>query len=313
MTKKTICITGGAGYIGSKLVDSFLSKGDRVVVIDDLSHGTKRNVHPKAVLYQESILSKNIYAILKRENPEIIFHLAALKDVEASMSHPKEFIKVNVDGSLNVLSVAKDLGIKKFVFTSTAAVYGDTFTSIYQTEDQTPNPISAYGQTKLEVEKMVGHYNKTYNMQGIVLRFANVYGPGGQTQQESVIHTFTKNILQKKTNSLYGDGSQTRDFVNIDDIVHFCVFLFQKEYIKHTRDKFIFNIATGRAISVQQALQIVETLSNIQARIRYQPNTFYGQKGSVLSPELTQKTFGWSCQTSLESGVRNLIEYYTHE
>ncbi len=309
-TPKKALVTGGAGYIGSRLVAKLIDTGFSVAVIDNMATGSKTNVPSNTVFYKVDIRSEKIAKIVQKEKPDIIFHFAALKDITESLKNPIAFTDVNILGSLNVLDAAHKAGVKKFVFTSTAAVYGETLVGGFQSEKQPPNPLSPYGASKLAIEEYMNYYNKVHGMQGIVLRFANVYGPGGFMPYNGVINTFIKNALQNKELIIHGDGKQTRDFVCTDDIVDLCLQLALSNYHALTLDQFIFNVSTGKEVSIRNVADILKNYTQKPLRIIYKKNLSPGQKRSILSPKLAEDILGWSSKISLEKGIALTVAYY---
>lgn len=307
---KKIVVTGGAGYIGSKLVETLLNAGFAVVIIDNLNSGKKENIHKNASFYQEDISSPEISSIFQKEKPDMIYHLAALKSVAVSLSDPIGFAKTNVIGSLNILNCADRLGIKKVIFTSTAAVYGEDFYDKQQYEDQPLNPLSPYGASKLAIEYYINYYNKVKGMQGVVLRFANVYGPGGNTDYQGVINIFIEKVLNDKQLSIDGDGHQTRDFVSTEDIIGMCMHLASTQYETKTGKDFIFNVSTGKETSINEIVEMIASFTNKNPRLIYNNDAYSGQDKSILSPLKAQKILGWSAKKLLKDGIEETVTYY---
>ncbi len=302
----TIAVTGGAGYIGSRLVIRLLDAGYRVIVIDDLSNGNKSNVDVRAIFYQTDIRDKAIREIFQKEKPTYLFHLAASKSVNKSMDNPAEFHDINVTGSANVFAAAHNAGIKRVIFTSSAGVYGDMLNNLKQKETDKLNPSSIYAQTKLDAENELKSYiNK--GTECIVLRFANVYGPGGKTDSRGVVEIFTKQLLQNKPITLHGTGMQTRDFIYTDDLIFLCMLLMSVDY-QNIKVSPVFNVSTGIAVSVRQILDTIARTLGVTPKIIHAKDIFVGQTNSCLDPQLAESILQWRSTTTLQEGIKNTIK-----
>jgi UDP-glucose 4-epimerase len=303
---KKILITGGAGYIGSKLARKLLGMGYRVVIIDDLSFGNTENIPQEAIFYKEDICSPNIESIFRKENPDVIFHLAASKSVNDSVEKPMEFTKVNILGSVNVVNSAVKCSIKRLIFTSTAGVYGDTFYKNFQTEDQKENPSSPYAWTKLAIEDYLQYINSQESMECIILRFANVYGPGGTSSYKSAVNIFVEKILANESIVVHGSGNQTRDFIFIDDLVDLCSNLAGIN-LTHNKKSLIFNVSTGNEVTVNEILKKIISHTGKTVSVMYDKTIFSGQKRSLLNPDKTRDVLRWQAKVTLDEGVKKTI------
>lgn len=299
--KKIILVTGGAGYIGKKLVDRLIESGSSVVVFDNLSTGYSKNVNKKAKLIKGDILDKNLVTIIKRVNPDIVFHLAALKSVKDSIKFPIKFAEANVLGSINLLDAMQKNGVKKLVFFSTSGVYGNLVPKGGQVEKQTENPSSIYACSKLAIEKYINYYN-TQGLQGIVLRFANVYGIGGKAELEGAVNKFVRLSSLKKEIVIDGDGSQTRDFINVNDLVELCIKISQSNFTKALKTSMVYNVSTGREVSINYIIKQLD-----KPKFKYDKKGSIGQLRSVLNPNLAKKVFNWRAKTSLKDGMEEMI------
>lgn len=303
-----ILITGGAGYIGSRLAIKLSLLGHVVVVVDNLSAGKRSNLPSDLKLYECDIRSPQLEHIFISEKPDTVFHLAASKSVNDSINNPILFEEINVVGSKNVIDTALASGVKKIIFTSTAGIYGDVVGQRLQAESDTPHPSSPYAKTKLDTEKYLQEQVLQTGVQGIILRFANVYGSGGETTYESAINIFVKKALTGETIEVHGDGNQIRDFIYIDDLINACVsvlnFTNSKELVS------ICNIATGIGATIQEVIDLIGTIVEKKLSVEYQAGVFFGQKTSLLSPENTKKTLNWSSQTTLKEGIVKTINHY---
>jgi UDP-glucose 4-epimerase len=306
----TIIVMGGAGYIGSRLVQLLIDHGYRVIVIDDLSSGRKTSLPKGALFVRMSILSSKLVRIVIKEQPICVFHLAASKSVVDSLRQPRLFHRINVLGSKNVVKAAFKAGVKRVIFTSTAGVYGNTMNNRLQKETDTPRPSSPYAETKLETEKYLLQMNKK-GMENIILRFSNVYGPGGHSTIESVIHVFIRNLLRKSTIHIHGTGMQTRDYIYIDDLVDACVSCISYDLKLHKKTP-IYNISTGKPATVRQVLAFAVTATKRKPTIIYNPKAYIGQQSSLLDPTKTSKDLQWKPTVSLSKGIHKTAQFFSH-
>lgn len=299
-----IIVTGGAGFIGSTLVDRLIAAGHDVRVIDDLSSGKREYLNPNALLYQNDIRSPEIAGIFKKEQPEYVFHLAAQIDVRKSMSDPLSDNEINVQGGLNILEHSRLSGVKKFIFASTGgAVYGDA-EEIPTTESYPPYPLSFYGIHKLTFEKYLNCYRRVYGLDYTILRFANVYGPrqykGGEA---GVVAIFTDNAVRGRESAQYGDGQQTRDFVYVDDVVR------ALELAKDIACPNEINIGTGVESSLLDVRKAIEEALGTVPKIRQEPAKSGEQLRSCLSPRRAKEVLGWEPQIDLAAGIRLTVDW----
>ncbi len=239
-------VTGGAGFIGSHLVDALLKQGHKVVVVDNLSTGVKKNLNQSAIFYKADILGSKVGAIFKREKPEIVFHLAAHIEARESVKNPIFDAKINILGSINILENCRKYGMERVVFISSGGeIYGGA--EVIPTPETCPlNPISPYGVAKLAVEKYLYSYCKMYGINSIVLRLANVYGPRQNPNGEAgVVAIFINKMLHNEQPFIHGDGRQTKDYIYIADVVE-AIMLVMNKGIKTP-----VNVATGKETSVR--------------------------------------------------------------
>lgn len=257
-----ILVTGGAGFIGSHLVDRLLSEEFEVAVLDDFSSGRMQNIshHKNAREFhvvhgdvRDAELVKNAV-----KDVDAVFHEAALVDVALSVKEPFLFNDVNVVGTLNLLRVSADSGVRRFVFASSAAVYGDSRPA-KKREDMLPRPISPYGVTKLAAENYVRVFSELYGLETVILRRFNVYGPRqvAGSSYSGVITAFLSRLLNGQAPIIHGDGKQTRDFVNVDDVVSANMLALKS---KNAGGE-VFNIASGRAITIIELAKILQRIT----------------------------------------------------
>jgi len=219
-----VLVTGGAGFIGSHLVDRLLAEGFEVAVLDDFSAGRMENISCHKDLREFRLVRGDVrdVGLVEKvvEDVDVVFHEAALVDVALSVENPVLFNEVNVVGTLNLLKACVDSGVKRFVFASSAAVYGDSRPA-EKREDMLPEPISPYGVSKLAAESYVQVFNELYGLETVCLRCFNVYGSrqGLASSYSGVITAFISRLLKGEPPVIHGDGKQTRDFVHVDDVV----------------------------------------------------------------------------------------------
>jgi len=306
---RTIIVTGGAGFIGSHLVDALIERGDRVVVIDNLSTGKKENINKKAKFYKIDICSPKIGEIFKKEKPEIVFHLAAQINVRKSVENPLFDAKVNILGSLNVIQNFVQLrtsNIKHptFIFASTGgAIYGDA-KKIPTPENYPANPISPYGISKLAVENYLKFYKENFGLKFISLRFSNVYGPRQDPRGEAgVVAIFIEKLLKGERPTIFGNGNQTRDFVFVEDVVSACL-----KAMEYKGKKEIFNIGTGIETSINELYKIISKLLKTKIKPKYAPEKPGDLKRSCLEISLAKRELKWEPKFDLKKGLQKTIK-----
>ena len=239
-----ITVTGGAGFIGSHLVDRLIEDGHTVQVIDNLYTGNKEFVHSKAQFIELDIRDPKLYSVLEEFRPDYIFHEAAQTEVSTSMSDPMLDCDINLMGLINLLNAAVKLDVKKFLMPSSAAVYGNLDT-LPLNEEMIGNPSSFYGLTKLTTEHYLRIYHEAFGLPYICYRYSNVFGPRqGNGGEGGVISIFAKAIVQGSPIIIYGDGKQTRDFIYVDDVVEANILGMQHQVTG------IYNVSTGISSSV---------------------------------------------------------------
>ena len=240
-------VTGGAGFIGSNLVDKLIEQGHEVVVIDNLLTGNLDNVNPKATFIKRSITNKDLITDSRVKGADVVFHVAAMARVQPSIENPLRYHDVNVTGTLNMLKMCVENNIKKFVFSSSSSVYGDT--AIFPTpEDTTLRPMSPYALHKLMGEQYCELFQKLFGIQCVSLRYFNVYGERQPTEGAYclVMGVFAQQMKNKQDLTINGDGEQKRDFTYVGDVVNANITASQKDFDEHK----VFNIGAGDNKSV---------------------------------------------------------------
>lgn len=307
----TAVVTGAAGFIGSCLVDHLLSEGFSVIGLDNLRTGTKENLieamsHSKFRFEQVDICSKDITSLV-REPIDIVFHLAAISSVKFSLENPAEVNKVNVMGTLNILELARKLDAKRFVFSSSAAVYGDP-KRLPVKEDTPLNPLSPYAASKIAAEMYCLSYGGLYKMTPTIFRYFNAFGPRQEYSEYSgVIPIFISQALQSNEITVDGDGRQTRSFIHVDDVVRATYLASQQE--NHLAST--FNLSGSESISVLELARMVkelvpESTSNIVFRDAREGDV----RDSIGSMERTSKVLGFSPTIPFKVGLGQTVSWY---
>jgi UDP-glucose 4-epimerase len=300
-----ILVTGGAGFIGSQIVDAYIKNGHHVTIIDNMSTGVKEFINPEADFYEMDINDDGISKIFDEHKIDIVNHHAAQIDLRKSVEDPKFDINVNIAGSVNLLENATKNKVKKFIFASTGgAIYGEH--DYFPADEEHPTrPYAPYGINKMCVEKYLYYYNHVYGMDYIVLRYANVYGPRQNPHGEcGVIAIFTDKILSGDQPLINGDGSQTRDYVFVNDVVNANVLALDAEGPK------IYNIATTRETDVNYIFDRINHYAGTGFEEKHGPAKLGEQNRSVLSFEKISKELGWQPETDIETGLKLTTEYF---
>jgi UDP-glucose 4-epimerase len=287
-------VTGGAGFIGSHLVDALVERGDEVVVVDDLSSGRRENVNPGARLEQ-----RDIRAGFDALGADAVFHLAAQADVQTSMLRPARDAEVNVVGTISVLEAAREVGAP-VVFTSTGgAIYGECDGPA--DEDAPREPISPYGIAKLCAEEYVRGWGRTHGMRNVVLRLANVYGPRQEAGLEGgVVAIFLERMARGEEAVIFGDGGQTRDFVYVGDVVRALLAAAGLE-------RGVFNIGTGEETTVLDLYRACAAVAGVSGEPRREAARLGDVRRSVLDVSLAETELGWRPEVGLEDGLRRTL------
>jgi UDP-glucose 4-epimerase len=303
-------VTGGAGFIGSNLVDLLLERGDDVSVVDDLSSGKESNLAAAldrgARLHRADIRDAEAVAeIAGRERPELIFHLAAQIDVRVSVARPAYDARTNVEGTINVLEAARSAGARRFVFASTGgAIYGETEV-VPTPEDTAARPMAGYGQSKFCAEQYLGLYERLHGLSTVALRFGNVYGPRQDPHGEAgVIAIFTGKVLTGGRPKVFGDGRQTRDYIYVGDLV---------EAIAAAGDRDVggaVNIGTEEETTVLELIDALRDAAEVGDGA-FEPEFAEARLGEVerscLAVGRAREVLGWESRVDVREGVRRTL------
>ena len=299
-----ICVTGGAGFIGSHLVDRLIDNGHTVLVIDNLSSGNKAFVNSKAQFIEMDIRDSNLSSIICEFKPEYIFHEAAQTEVSVSMNNPKLDCDVNLMGLINVLDAAVKCGVKKLLMPSSAAIYGNLDT-LPLDESMIGVPTSFYGLTKLTTEHYLRIYHEAFGLPYICYRYSNVFGPRqGNGGEGGVISIFANAIVQDSPIIIYGDGKQTRDFIYVDDVVEANILGMEHQVIG------IYNVSTGISSSVNLLVDEFRNISGKDIEVVYDKPRLGDIRDSVLATDKSEKGLLFTAKYNLHDGLIKTYEYF---
>ena len=299
-----ITVTGGAGFIGSHLVDRLIEDGHTVQVIDNLYTGNKEFVHSKAQFVELDIRDPKLYSVLEEFRPDYIFHEAAQTEVSTSMSDPMLDCDINLMGLINLLNAAVILDVKKFLMPSSAAVYGNLDT-LPLNEEMIGNPSSFYGLTKLTTEHYLRIYHEAFGLPYICYRYSNVFGPRqGNGGEGGVISIFAKAIVQGSPIIIYGDGKQTRDFIYVDDVVEANILGMQHQVTG------IYNVSTGISSSVNLLVDEFRNISGKDIEVVYDKPRLGDIRDSVLATDKSEKELLFTAKYNLHDGLIKTYEYF---
>lgn len=298
-----VLVTGGAGFIGSHIVELLVENGHDVAVIDNLSTGSESNIPAGVRLYRADISSSEIGEVFSEERPEVVIHQAAQIDVRRSVSDPIFDARINILGSINLLEHARLNGVRKVVYASSAAVYGNPLTVPVE-EDHPILATSPYGASKYTVEKYLYLYRELYGLDFTALRYANVYGPRQDPLGEGgVVAIFTHRLVKGLPVTIFGDGEQTRDYVYVGDIA------LANLLALTAGGGEVVNIGCGEEVSVNHLLSVMQEVAGIQATVEWAPERPGEIRRSALANHRAQRALGWRPTLSLREGLERVYEY----
>jgi UDP-glucose 4-epimerase len=301
-----VLVTGGAGFIGSHVVDLYIQSGYEVVIVDDLSTGRAANLNPAAKFYRLDIRSPQLAEVFESERPDFVNHHAAQMNVRRSVSDPFFDADVNILGSLNLIECAKRYAVKHLVYISTGgAVYGEP--EYLPCDEAHPvNPICQYGASKHTVEHYLYIYHVNYGLHYTVLRYPNVFGPRQDPYGEAgVVAIFTGQMLADQPVVINGDGEQVRDFVYVADCARGNLLA-----LTNAPDHGIYNLGWGRGTSVNEIFSALQTITSYGRAPEYGPAKLGETRRIYLDAAKARQQLGWSPQTSLEDGLAQTVDYF---
>ncbi len=302
-------VTGGAGFIGSNIVDELVRRGHSVVVLDDLSSGSEENlagVRSKIDLRIGSIID---LAMVQSAcvGVDYVIHLAARTSVPKSVKDPLETNHVNIDGTLNVLVAARDAKVRRFVYAASSSAYGETPT-LPKIESMQPEPISPYGVTKFVGELYAQVFGRVYGLENASVRYFNVFGPRQDptSQYSGVLSRFMLAVLKSEPLVIYGDGEQSRDFTYIDNIVDETLRACEAAGASGK----VFNGGTGARITLNQVVKLLEKITGKKLPVKYDPPRDGDIRDSQADVSLARKILGYEPRVLFEEGLRRTWDWY---
>jgi UDP-glucose 4-epimerase len=299
-----VLVTGGAGFIGSHVVDALIKQGYQVVVVDNLSTGRPENVNPAAKFYQADICNPELEGIFEKEKPELVNHQAAQTVIQKSNENPVFDARQNILGSLNLTLQCLSFGVKKIVYASSAGIYGEP--EYLPVDEIHPiNPISYYGISKHTVEHYLHLSHLENSLSYTVLRYSNVYGPRQNPKGEAgVVAIFTRQMLHAERPTIFGKGDKTRDYVYVADVVVANLLAMEKSI------NGVYNIGTGVETSDQEMFDLLAGLTEYRDNPHYAPV----RKGEIyrisLDSSKARKEISWQPQFLLGEGLKETVTYY---
>lgn len=302
MNKLKIFVTGGAGFIGSATAKALIEAGHQVTVFDNLSTGKKEAIPAGAKLIVGDILNQKL---LEKVMPghNAIFHFAALIEAGLSFENPADFYRVNIDGSISLAEAARKTGVKKIIFSSTAAVYRPKNTPL--TEEDLKEPENPYGATKLAVENLLAAYHYSYGIESVSLRYFNAYGSWERQSGEThVIPNFIKAVLKGKPVPLYWHGAQVRDFIYIDDLVKAHILALKIKGYNY------YNLGTGKGTKISDLLKLVFKICGKVAPIADLGKREGDPQVLLASFDKAKKELGWEPKVTLEEGLKETVDFF---
>ncbi|MDQ0482691.1 NAD-dependent epimerase/dehydratase family protein [Guptibacillus hwajinpoensis] len=299
-----VLVTGGAGFIGSHIVDLLIEEGYKPVVIDNLSTGNPEFLQENVSIYKEDISSVKLEEIFARERPDVVIHHAAQVDVSRSLQNPYSDAQTNIIGTIRLLECCKKFNVKKIIYASSCAIYGDAG-DISIKEEFPKMPISFYGISKYTPELYIKKFHKLYGLTYTILRYANVYGPRQTPKGEGgVVSIFIQNLKEGDQPTIFGDGQQTRDFVYVKDVARANLLAL------YDGDNETFNIGCNRETSINKLFQLITSLLNKQLTPVHSSKREGDIRNSRLDFTKAIQHLGWSPHYNLITGLKETIDYF---
>lgn len=300
-----IWVTGGAGFIGSHLVERLIKDGHEVVyVVDHHKRDKKRWIPDEAEVLKEDFASEEVFNQMQKDTPDVIFHLAAKISASESVRRPEHYTDENVRKTVGLLHAAKEAGVKKFFAMSSAAVYGNHETEV--TEESETRPLNPYGITKLNIESHLDYYNRVHGMQTVAIRLANIYGPrqNAASAYSGVISIFMRQILNGETPTIFGDGEVVRDFIYVDDFIDFLTLLPGSDISG------IYNVSSNTQTTIRQLWDTLKNVSGTDLEVEHKEDRPGDIRISIINSSKVSNALGWKAKTSLEEGLKKTLEWF---
>jgi UDP-glucose 4-epimerase len=305
-----VLVTGGAGFIGSHLVDALVARGDEVVVLDDLSTGRRENLATAGASARLIVGSVDDLETVRAavEGCALVYHEAAIASVQRTVEAPTLTQRTNLAGTLNVLEAARRAGVRRVVFAGSAAVYGDTET-MPLVESQTPRPMSPYAIEKLASEQYMGVWNALYGLETVTLRYFNVFGPRQDpgSPYSGVISIFVDRLTSGRVPTIFGDGAQTRDFVFVEDVVRANLLAGTAEAASVAGR--VFNVARGEATDLNALYTMLAQVCGVSAPVVYAPARAGDIRHSLANIGALRDALGYTPQVPVAEGLARLVAW----
>lgn len=301
-----ILVTGGAGFIGSWVVDLLIEEEHSVAIVDNFSTGRKENVHKKARLFETDITdAAAVEHVFAKEKPELVIHMAANALLRKSLEDPLYDARTNILGTISILEACRKNGVKKIIYTSTGGARVGEPEYLPVDEEHPLNPMSPYGISKHSAEHYVWLYDKLYGLEHLILCFGNVYGPRDDPKTTRLVPLFIELVLQGKPPRIFGDGNQTRDFLFVVDLAELIVSCLNKK-----PEHRLFHLANGEQISVNKIWSLIKKISGTKIEAEHVEAVKGEVRDIVLNISLAQKELGWKPKTDIETGIKETWEWF---
>lgn len=300
-----ILVTGGAGFIGSHIVEKLLAQGNDVVIVDNLSTGKKENIHPKAKFYKLSILDPKLENVFKKEKPSYAIHQAAQVDVTRSINDPIYDAEINILGGLRILECCRKYGVKKIVYGNSGGAGSGEPQYLPVDEKHPILPLCPYGVSKHTLEHYLFIYSQLHGLKYVSLRYANVYGPRQDPFGEGgVVAIFSYRLMKNESPKIFGDGKQTRDYVFVGDVADANILAIRKG------ENDCFNVSTGTELSVNDLFKKIKRITGAKIDATHVEPRKGEIVRSVLSNKKIKDVFGWSPKVSIDEGLKLTIDNF---
>jgi len=301
-----VLVTGGAGFIGSTIVDTLVDRGNDVAVLDNLSTGKREYLNPNAKFYEKDIRhTDEVDDVLEKERPEVVIHAAAQVMLRKSLEEPLEDAEINVLGTINVLEACRKYGVKKIVYTSTGGARVGEPEYLPVDENHPIKPTAPYGISKHTAEHYVQMYSELYGFDHLIFCFGNVYGPRDDPSTGRLTSVFATKMLKNETPKIFGDGEQTRDFIYVGDIAGFIV-----DSMDKNPEHKLFHLANGEQKSVNTISDILRELTGYKGEVEHVEAVPGEVRDIMLDTTLAQTELGWEPKTSFEQGLKETVEWF---